>query len=48
MIPIIFVIIAGRISRSCSISFQRHEILLTILQIFLDFLLLKNMELQVH
>jgi cation:H+ antiporter len=48
MIPIVFVISAGRIQPLVFDSFQRHEILLTILQSFLGFLLLLNMELRVH
>jgi len=48
MIPIVFVISAGRIQPLVFDSFQRHEILLTILQSFLGFLLLLNMELKVH
>jgi cation:H+ antiporter len=48
MIPIVFVISAGRIQPLVFDSFQRHEILLTILQSFLGFLLLLNMELKMH
>jgi cation:H+ antiporter len=48
MIPIVFVISAGKIQPLMFDSFQRHEILLTILQSFLGFLLLMNMELKVH
>lgn len=45
MIPILFVISAGEIRPLVFDEFQRHEILLTILQSFLGFLLLMNLEL---
>ena len=46
MIPVIFVISAGGNRPLTFDAFQRHEILLTILQSFLGFLLLMNLELQ--
>ena len=48
MIPIVFVISAGKIQPLVFNDFQRHEILLTILQSFLGFLLLINLELKLH
>jgi cation:H+ antiporter len=45
MIPILFVISAGEIKPLAFDEFQRHEILLTIMQSFLGFLLLLNMKL---
>ena len=48
MIPILFVISAGRVQPLVFTEFQRHEILLTILQSFLGFLLLLNLELKLH
>jgi cation:H+ antiporter len=45
MIPILFVISAGEIKPLVFDEMQRHEILLTILQSFLGFLLLMNLEL---
>jgi cation:H+ antiporter len=45
MIPVIFVISAGRIIPLTFDEMQRHEILLTILQSFLGFLLLLNLKL---
>ncbi len=48
MIPIIFVISAGAIRPIQFDAFQRHEIILTILQSFLGFLLLLNLELHFH
>src|SRR5581483_1003399 len=48
MIPVLFVISAGRVQPLVFDEFQRHEILLTILQSFLGFLLLLNMQLKFH
>jgi cation:H+ antiporter len=48
MIPILFVISAGRLQPLVFNDFQRQEILLTILQSFLGFLLLLNLELKLH
>jgi cation:H+ antiporter len=48
MIPILFVISAGTIKPLQFDEFQRQEILLTILQSFLGFLLLLNLELRFH
>jgi len=48
MIPIVFVISAGKVQPLVFNDFQRHEILLTILQSFLGFLLLINLELKLH
>jgi cation:H+ antiporter len=48
MIPILFVISAGEIRPLVFDEFQRNEILLTILQSFLGFLLLLNLELRFH
>ncbi len=48
MIPIIFVISAGEIKPLQFDHFQQQEILLTILQSFLGFLLLLNLELRFH
>jgi len=48
MIPVVFVISAGRIQPLEFDAFQRHEILLTILQSFLGFLLLLNMRLVMY
>ncbi len=45
MIPVLFVISAGEIRPLVFDQFQRHEILLTILQSLLGFLLLMNLEL---
>ena len=48
MIPILFVISAGTIKPLTFDEMQRQEILLTILQSFLGFLLLLNLELKFH
>jgi hypothetical protein len=48
MIPILFVISAGKLQSLPFDVHQREEILLTILQSFLGFLLLMNMELRFH
>lgn len=48
MIPVLFVISAGEIKPLEFDELQRHEILLTILQSFLGFLLLMNLELVFH
>ncbi|HYS56337.1 MAG TPA: hypothetical protein VER58_21475 [Thermoanaerobaculia bacterium] len=48
MIPVVFVISAGRIEPLVFTEFQRQEIILTILQSFLGFLLLSNLELKLH
>jgi cation:H+ antiporter len=48
MIPILFVISAGKLQPLTFDHFQRQEILLTILQSFLGFLLLLNLELKLH
>lgn len=48
MIPILFVISAGHIQPLAFDQFQRHEILLTILQSFLGFLLLMNLKLEMY
>jgi cation:H+ antiporter len=48
MIPILFVISAGEIRPLVFDELQRHEILLTILQSFLGFLLLLNLELVMY
>ena len=48
MIPILFVISAGEIKPLVFDEMQRHEILLTILQSFLGFLLLMNLELVMY
>jgi len=48
MIPILFVISAGEIRPLEFDEMQRHEILLTILQSFLGFLLLLNLELVMY
>src|SRR5438128_18267 len=48
MIPIIFVISAGSMQPITFDHFQRQEIILTILQSFLGFLLLVNLKLQLH
>jgi len=48
MIPIIFVISAGRMQPIVFDEMQRHEIILTILQSFLGFLLLLNLQLKLH
>jgi cation:H+ antiporter len=48
MIPIIFVISAGELKPLTFDDMQRQEILLTILQSFLGFLLLLNLELKFH
>ena len=48
MIPILFVISAGELRPLVFDAHQRNEILLTILQSFLGFLLLLNLELRLH
>ena len=48
MIPILFVISAGQLRPLVFDEFQRQEILLTILQSFLGFLLLLNLQLKLH
>ena len=48
MIPVIFVFSSGRLQPIAFDSFQRQEIILTILQSFLGFLLLINLRLQLH
>ena len=48
MIPVLFVISAGTDRPLVFDQFQRNEILLTILQSFLGFLLLLNLELRFH
>jgi cation:H+ antiporter len=48
MIPILFVISAGELRPLTFDAQQRNEILLTILQSFLGFLLLLNLELKLH
>jgi cation:H+ antiporter len=48
MIPILFVISAGELRPLAFDEHQRNEILLTILQSFLGFLLLLNLELKLH
>lgn len=48
MIPVLFVISAGQIRPLVFDEFQRHEILLTILQSFLGFLLLLNLEIVMY
>jgi cation:H+ antiporter len=48
MIPIVFVISSGKIRPLVFDELQRHEILLTILQSFLGFLLLLNLELKMR
>src|ERR1700757_490090 len=48
MIPLIFAWSAGHIEPIQFDEFQRHEIILTILQSFLGFLLLINLRLQLH
>ncbi|MBV8517114.1 MAG: sodium:calcium antiporter [Acidobacteria bacterium] len=48
MIPVLFVISAGEIKPLVFDEFQRHEILLTILQSLLGFLLLLNLELVMY
>jgi len=48
MIPVLFVISAGEIKPLQFDAFQRHEIILTILQSFLGFLLLLNLELVMY
>ncbi len=48
MIPILFVISAGEMRPITFDEMQRHEIILTILQSFLGFLLLLNLELRLH
>ncbi len=45
MIPVLFVISAGEIRPLVFDDFQKHEIILTILQSFLGFLLLLNLRL---
>jgi len=48
MIPVLFVISAGEIKPLVFDQMQRHEIILTILQSFLGFLLLLNLELVMY
>jgi len=48
MIPILFVISAGQLRPLVFDELQRNEILLTILQSFLGFLLLLNLQLKLH
>jgi hypothetical protein len=48
MIPILFVISAGELRPLMFDGHQRDEILLTILQSFLGFLLLLNLKLELH
>ncbi|MBV9071874.1 MAG: hypothetical protein JO231_24410 [Acidobacteria bacterium] len=48
MIPVLFVVSAGTVKPLVFDGLQRHEILLTILQSFLGFLLLLNLELRFH
>jgi cation:H+ antiporter len=48
MIPVLFVISAGQVKPLVFDEFQRQEIILTILQSFLGFLLLLNLELKFH
>jgi cation:H+ antiporter len=48
MIPVLFVISAGELRPLVFDAFQRNEILLTILQSFLGFLLLLNLQLKMH
>src|SRR5437763_3463711 len=48
MIPVLFVISAGELRPLVFDTHQREEILLTILQSFLGFLLLLNLQLKVH
>lgn len=48
MIPVLFVISAGDIKPLVFDDFQKHEIILTILQSFLGFLLLLNLELVMY
>jgi len=48
MIPVLFVISAGKIRPLVFDGYQRHEILLTIMQSFFGFLLLLNLELKMH
>ena len=48
MIPIIFVFSSGHLQPITFDTFQRHEIILTILQSFLGFLLLLNLRLHLH
>jgi cation:H+ antiporter len=48
MIPVLFVISAGEIKPLVFDDFQKHEILLTILQSFLGFLLLLNLQLVMY
>jgi cation:H+ antiporter len=48
LIPVIFVISSGKIQPLRLDALQRHEIILTILQSFLGFLLLLNLELHFH
>jgi cation:H+ antiporter len=45
LIPVVFVISSGKVQPLHFDTFQRHEIILTILQSFLGFLLLLNLEL---
>jgi hypothetical protein len=48
MIPIIFAMSAGGIRPIAFDDFQRNEIILTVLQSLLGFLLLLNLELKLH
>jgi cation:H+ antiporter len=48
MIPVLFVISAGKLQPLVFDGMQRQEILLTILQSFLGFLLLLNLQLKLH
>jgi cation:H+ antiporter len=48
MIPVVFVISAGKLQPLVFDGMQRQEILLTILQSFLGFLLLMNLQLKLH
>jgi cation:H+ antiporter len=48
MLPILFVISSGKMQPLVFDAFQRQEIILTILQSFLGFLLLLNLELKMH
>jgi cation:H+ antiporter len=48
LIPVIFVISSGKVQPLRFDTLQRHEIILTILQSFLGFLLLLNLELVAH
>ncbi len=48
MIPVVFVISAGELRPLTFDRFQRQEIILTVLQSFLGFLLLLNLQLKLH